>query len=77
MEPLAPQKLPVLSIPININTASLEELNTLPGIGPKIAQAIIDYREQGEKFTSPEDLLRVSGIGPKKLAAIRTHITAP
>ena len=77
VEPLAPQKLPVLSIPININTASLEELNTLPGIGPKIAQAIIDYREGGEKFTSPEDLLRVSGIGPKKLAAIRTHITAP
>jgi competence protein ComEA len=77
VEPLAPQKLPVLSIPININTASLEELNTLPGIGPKIAQAIIDYREQGEKFTSPEDLLRVSGIGPKKMAAIRTHITAP
>jgi len=77
VEPLAPQKLPVLSIPININTASLEELNTLPGIGPKIAQAIIDYREQGKKFTSPEDLLRVSGIGPKKLAAIRTHITAP
>ena len=77
VEPLAPQKLPVLSIPININTASLEELNTLPGIGPKIAQAIIDYREQGEKFTSPEDLLRVSGIGPKKLAAIRTHITTP
>jgi competence protein ComEA len=77
VEPLAPQKLPVLSIPININTASLEELNTLPGIGPKIAQAIIDYREQGEKFTSPEDLLRVSGIGPKKLAAIRAHITAP
>jgi competence protein ComEA len=77
VEPLAPQKLPVLSIPININTASLEELNTLPGIGPKIAQAIIDYREQGEKFISPEDLLRVSGIGPKKLAAIRTHITTP
>ncbi len=77
VEPLAPQKLPVLSIPININTASLEELNTLPGIGPKIAQAIIDYREGGEKFTSPEDLVRVSGIGPKKLAAIRAHITAP
>ncbi|MDH4265798.1 MAG: helix-hairpin-helix domain-containing protein [Deltaproteobacteria bacterium] len=77
VEPLAPQKLPVLSIPININTASLEELNTLPGIGLKIAQAIIDYREQGEKFTSPEDLLQVSGIGPKKLAAIRTHITVP
>jgi competence protein ComEA len=77
VEPLAPQKLPVLSIPIPINTATLEELMTLPGIGPKIAQAIIDYREQGEKFTFAEDLLRVRGIGSKKLVAIRKHITVP
>jgi len=77
VEPLAPPKLPVLSIPIPINTASLEELMTLPGIGPKTAQAIFECREQGEKFTSAEDLLRVKGIGPKKLAAIRKHITVP
>jgi len=77
VEPLGAQKFPVLSIPIPINTATLEELRTLPGIGPKIAQAIIDYREQGERFTSPEDLLRVRGIGSKKLAAIRKHITIP
>jgi competence protein ComEA len=77
VEPLAPQKFPVLSLPIPINTATLEELRTLPGIGPKIAQAIIDYREQGGKFTSPEDLLGVRGIGSKKLAAIRKRITVP
>ncbi len=75
--PLAPPKLPVLSIPIPINTASLEELMTLPGIGPKTARAIFEFREQEGKFTTPEDLLRVKGIGPKKLAAMRKHITAP
>jgi competence protein ComEA len=77
LEPLAPQKFPVLSIPIPVNTANLEELMTLPGIGPKIAQAIIDCREQEGSFTSAEDLLRVRGIGSKKLAAIRKHITVP
>lgn len=75
LEPLAPKKLPVLFIPIKINTANIEELITLPGIGPKTARAIIEYRERGEKFSSPEDLLQVRGIGPKKLAAIRSHIT--
>jgi len=75
LESLDPQKLPVLFIPININTATPEELITLPGIGPKTALAIIEYREQGEKFSSPEDLLQVRGIGPKKLAAIRSRIT--
>jgi competence protein ComEA len=77
LAPLAPQKLPVLSIPVPINTATLEELMTLPGIGPKIAQAIIDCREQGGIFTSAEDLLRVKGIASKKLAAIRSHISVP
>ncbi len=77
VEPLAPPKLPVLSIPIPVNTANLEELTTLPGIGPKTAQAILECREQGGKFATPEDLLRVKGIGPKKLAAIRKHITVP
>jgi competence protein ComEA len=77
VESFAPQKLPVLSIPIAINTASLEELDTLPGIGPTTAQAIMEYREQKGKFSSPEDLLKVKGIGPKKLAVIRPHITVP
>ena len=77
LEPLAPPKLKVLSIPIPINTASVEELDTLPGIGPKTAQAIFEYRGTHGKFTSAEDLLQVPGIGPKKLAALKPHITAP
>ncbi len=74
VESLAPKKLKVLSIPIDVNTATLQELDTLPGIGPKTAQAILDYRETHGKFSSVEDLSNVRGIGPKKLAAIRPHI---
>jgi len=76
IEPLTPQKMKVLSVAIDINTASLEELDTLPGIGPKTAQSIIEHRETYGKLTTPEDLLQVQGIGPKKLAAILPHITA-
>jgi len=75
LEPLAPQKQKVLSLPIDINTASVEELDTLPGIGPKTAQAIVEYRETQGKFASTEDLIQVRGIGPKKLAAILPHVT--
>ena len=75
LEPLAPKTQKVLSLPIDINTASVEELDTLPGIGPKTAQAIVEYRETQGKFTSAEDLLQVRGIGPKKLAAILAHVT--
>lgn len=76
IEPLAPQKMKVLSVAIDINTAGAEELDTLPGIGPQTSQAIIEHREIHGKFTSPEDLLQVPGIGPKKLTAILPHIAA-
>jgi competence protein ComEA len=74
VESLAPKKLKVLSIPIDVNTATTQELDTLPGIGPKTAQAILEYRETYGKFSSPEDLMNVPGIGPKKFAALRPHI---
>ncbi|MBR4972085.1 MAG: ComEA family DNA-binding protein [Oscillospiraceae bacterium] len=60
---------------ININTATLEQLDLLPGIGPVTAQAIIDYRTEFGPFETPEDLLHVKGIGEKKLAAILDFIT--
>lgn len=59
---------------ININTASKEELKTLPGVGEVTSQKIIDYRESS-KFTTPEDIMKVSGIGEKKFEAIKEMIT--
>lgn len=59
---------------VNINTASAAELQTLSGIGPSMAQSIIDERTQNGAFASVDDLMRVSGIGEKKLAKIKDCI---
>jgi competence protein ComEA len=60
---------------ININTASASELDLLPGIGPALANQIIEHRQTYGPFTSIEDLINVSGIGPAKLADLRDLIT--
>lgn len=61
--------------PININTADIEELDQLPGIGEVLAGRIIAYREEHGPFTSMEGLLEVSGIGEAKLAELEGWIT--
>ncbi|KYH31804.1 helix-hairpin-helix domain-containing protein [Neomoorella mulderi] len=60
---------------VNINTATLAELDSLPGIGPTLAQRIIDYRNQKGPFRTIEDLQNVSGIGSKKFADLKDLIT--
>jgi len=74
LHPLDPAKMKVLSLPVNINTAKADELDILPGVGPRLAQAIIDFRESHGKFSAPEDLQKVKGIGPGKFRAILPHI---
>lgn len=60
---------------VNINTADMSELQSVPGIGPATAQKIIEYREHNGKFKSVEDILNVSGIGDKTLENMRPYIT--
>ncbi|MCB0973030.1 MAG: helix-hairpin-helix domain-containing protein [Actinobacteria bacterium] len=61
--------------PVSINQASQSELETLPGVGPAIASAIMNERERRGGFASVEELLEVRGIGEQRLADLRDHIT--
>ena len=60
--------------PININTASAEELDALPGIGPAMAKRIIEYRETEGAFTAIEDIKKVKGIGEAKFEKMKDKI---
>ena len=77
METEAPTEAPTeeTSDLININSASVAQLVTLPGIGEVLAQRIVDYREANGPFPSVAALTNVSGIGEKKLAAIIHLVT--
>ena len=66
---------PGVAGPINLNTADLAALDTLPGVGPVLAQRIIDWRTEHGRFTSVEELGEVSGIGDKLYAQIRPRVT--
>jgi len=61
--------------PVNLNTATLEQLDTLDGVGPGIAQRILDYRAQHGGFTRVEELGEVPGIGAKRLATLTPLVT--
>ena len=69
-EEVAPER-----VLVNINTASAEELETVTGIGPVLAQAILDYRAEHGDFQTLDELLEVRGIGSAKLDAMRDEIT--
>ena len=60
--------------PVNLNTATLEQLDTLDGVGPATAQKILDYRKEHGGFGSVDELDQIPGIGEKRLAALREHV---
>jgi competence protein ComEA len=72
--PGAPPTPTAPAAPIDLNSATAEQLDTLDGVGPATAQKILEYRTQHGRFHSVEELLQVSGIGPKKLAAMRASV---
>ena len=65
---------PAPTAPVDLNRATLEQLDTLPGIGPSTAQAIVDHRSANGPFRSVDDLLEVRGIGEAKLAQLRDKV---
>ena len=67
---------PAPSGKVNINTASAEQLATLPGVGPKLAVRILEYRQKAGAFKSVQELMNVRGIGEKNLKKIESYLSA-
>lgn len=66
-----------MAYPLNLNTASVADLDSLPRIGPATAAAIVQWRDANGGFNAVEDLLKVRGIGTATLEALRPYVTAP
>jgi competence protein ComEA len=60
--------------PLDLNTASIQELQGLPGVGPRTAERILEYREQRGRFEKIEDLMNVRGIGEKSFLKLRALV---
>ena len=73
--PAQEEEIAPVRVLVNINTASAEELESVSGIGPVLAQAILDYRAEHGDFQTLDELLEVRGIGSAKLDAMRDEIT--
>ena len=66
---------PTASAPINLNTATVAQLETLPGIGSRTAQLIVEHRQKNGGFKKIEELMNIKGIGEKSFLKIKPHVT--
>jgi len=66
---------PAPTAKVNLNTASVEQLTTLPGVGPKLAARIVEYRQKSGAFRSTQELINVQGIGEKSYAKIAAWLS--
>jgi competence protein ComEA len=73
-EPQIAQFVTKLTEPLDLNSATLDELIDLPGIGPVLARRILEYRDAHGGFTRVEELLEIRGIGPKRLEQVRGRV---
>jgi comEA protein len=74
LAPALAQKTPAAQ-PVNLNTATIAQLETLPGIGPNTAKSIVDFRNRSGPFQRVEDLLAIKGISKSKLEKLRPYVT--
>ena len=72
--PVAPPVEQRVAAKVNVNTATVDQLDSVPGVGPATARAIVSYRTRKGPFAKVDDLLNIDGIGPKKLATIKEYV---
>ena len=73
-EPVA-KAAPAASVPVNLNSATVDQLESLPGIGPRTAQRILEFRAKNGGFKRVEDLMKIQGIGEKSFLKLRPLVT--
>jgi competence protein ComEA len=73
--PALAESRPTPAAKVNLNTATVDQLTELPGVGPTLAARIVEYREKAGRFRSPQELMNVKGIGEKSFKKIEPWLS--